>query len=129
MIDLITKVLPLFVMVGGGVKFAQQSAGLLSIVETSTVQTELSQMAQVIRLDALTDPQSVPTPETFSAYLKRMMTNTSGRTDIVRDYSLDRWGQPFRLLVSSDSERSIASAGPDKRFGTQDDLTVKFRLY
>jgi hypothetical protein len=129
MIDFVTKVLPLFVMIGGGVKFVEKSSGLLSVVESSAVQTELSQIAQVMRLDALTDPQSVPTPEAFSGYIKRTMTTSSGRSDLGRDHTLDRWGQPYRLVVSSDSERVVASAGPDKRFGTEDVLIVKFRLY
>ena len=40
-----------------------------------------------------------------------------------RDELVDGWGTPFRISYLSDSEVSIVSAGPDKIFGTPDDIT------
>jgi len=36
---------------------------------------------------------------------------------------VDPWGTPFRITFDSDSKVHAASAGPDKVFGTPDDVT------
>jgi hypothetical protein len=36
---------------------------------------------------------------------------------------IDAWGTPFRILYLSDSDVMILSAGPDKVFGTADDIS------
>jgi hypothetical protein len=36
---------------------------------------------------------------------------------------IDEWGTPFRIWYISDKEIGITSAGPDKTFGTADDIT------
>ncbi len=35
---------------------------------------------------------------------------------------IDPWGTPFRITFVSDSEIHVVSAGPDKIFGTSDDI-------
>jgi hypothetical protein len=36
---------------------------------------------------------------------------------------IDPWGTPYQINVDSDSEIHVTSAGPDKIFGTADDIT------
>jgi len=36
---------------------------------------------------------------------------------------IDPWGTPFRITFDSDSKVLVISAGPDKIFGTPDDIT------
>jgi hypothetical protein len=40
-------------------------------------------------------------------------------------YVLDRWGTPFRVESSGISEPRLISAGPDREFGTPDDIPGK----
>jgi hypothetical protein len=47
---------------------------------------------------------------------KTNQVNSSGE-------SIDAWGTPFRISRISDTEVKIESAGPDKIFGTADDIT------
>ncbi len=36
---------------------------------------------------------------------------------------IDPWGTPYRISVGADSKIKMISAGPDKTFGTPDDIT------
>jgi type II secretory pathway pseudopilin PulG len=36
---------------------------------------------------------------------------------------IDQWGTPFRITFDSDAKIHVVSAGPDKIFGTPDDIT------
>jgi hypothetical protein len=40
-----------------------------------------------------------------------------------QDEILDPWGIPFRITFDPDSKTHVISAGPDKIFGTPDDIT------
>jgi len=42
---------------------------------------------------------------------------------------LDPWGTPIELSVTADGKLHARSAGPDKIFGTRDDVTVEDNLY
>lgn len=44
------------------------------------------------------------------------------REDTVKSIPLDPWARPYRLTCTSSERAFILSAGPDRRFATEDDL-------
>lgn len=69
--------------------------------------------------------------DTFVRKNKRMPNEAEfleiaiGPPDLGKDRSEnDQWGTPFRLDRSSESSWAVRSAGPDKKFDTDDDVRV-----
>lgn len=60
----------------------------------------------------------MPTPETFSGYLKKNVHLANGN-----DPSIDAWSTPYRLELD-DKNLTVRSAGADLAFDTDDDVTV-----
>lgn len=59
-----------------------------------------------------------PDPDDFVAYMQREVEGEDG---------LDAWGSPYVLLPERDSV-AVISAGPDRTYDTDDDITVKIRF-
>lgn len=57
-------------------------------------------------------------PQNLESWLKK---NQEAPT--TRKLGHDPWGQPYRYVASSDGF-TLATAGPDRRFGTQDDMSM-----
>jgi len=92
-------------------------ASPLESAKIAAVQFELSNIAELILLDYITEDQ-LPNPDTFSTYLQKRM-QTKG--NVQRDPALDFWEMPYILRVTAQSF-SVISSGPDQKLDTEDDL-------
>jgi hypothetical protein len=114
------RLLPMFLILFAIYKGQAQAKPLLHLIERFTTEVEVSNMIQFMEADALEG--DFPTPESFESYLRK--NNKSKLPG--RDPSVDYWGTPYRLELH-DHIITITSAGPDKQFGTGDDVRGSFR--
>lgn len=119
MVSLLVKGLPLAIMVAGGVKMVQKSPDLINFSKKTVAQTEINEIAKFIKLQSIDGLSSLPTPETFSAFLKQNMRLDNQA--LGRDVSQDHWGHPYRLLQNQNT-MIIISDGPDGHAETSDDV-------
>jgi hypothetical protein len=113
------RLLPLILVLYGIYKGLEKAKPLIHVFERFTVEVEVTNIIRFMQTDAV--GSELPTPEAFEGYLKKhVKTAIPGR-----DTSLDYWGTPFKLEIH---ERIviISSAGPDKQFGTEDDIHGSF---
>lgn len=120
---MIAKLLPLMLMTAGVYQGAEKFEPLLNMVTTVSTQSEINEAAHFIELDVVTGTP-MPTPEQFGEYLRKNMRNP-GKP---RDFALDQWGTPYKLVVEGRSGFEIVSAGPDKSFDTDDDVKAIHRF-
>jgi hypothetical protein len=106
-------------LISGSKYMIEKIVSLADVVATVAVQQEASQIVEMIYLDTLDD--TAPTPQNFSAYLRKNMVMKIGRGQ--RDFSKDFWGVPYRL-ERANGKLIVTSAGPDGIFGTADDIVV-----
>lgn len=59
-------------------------------------------------------------PSQFTEYLKQEFRS------VVKDPTLDPWERPYRYSLIAGGFQ-IESSGPDRRFGTTDDLRIKWK--
>jgi hypothetical protein len=71
----------------------------------------------LIEADAVSN--GLPAPERYSGYLR----DSGGYTLGGRDMSQDPWETPYTLSIEGDTY-SVRSAGPDKEYGTEDDVFI-----
>ena len=117
------KLVPLIVLAIGLSKGVGKSKSLFHFNYAVAVQSEVNAIARRITQDALTG-MTVPTPEDFVTYIHN---NFRKQESISRDQAVDLWGTPYSLSVEGGVGR-VASAGPDKKPGTSDDLVAEARL-
>ena len=100
----------------GAVKGTDKIKQLLGATQEVTVQYEIGQIINILELDSLTG-ESFPDPQTFSEFLRNNMRSKAQ----TRDTSKDQWGNPYRLELNG-ATATVRSAGPDKQFGSADDI-------
>jgi hypothetical protein len=121
MIEGLTKLLPMFIMVGGGAKLASKSDVILNFTRKTAVQSEINDLAKCMQLDVIDGPQNVPSDENWPAYLRKNLKVQEG---VQRDVTQDQWGRPYRL-VRTEAYVLIVSDGPDRASDTSDDIRAK----
>lgn len=128
MIDSIAKLLPLMTLVGGGVaskdKISLQVEKVIHYTEIVAVQSEINDLAKIAYLDFTTDGRASLNIENFADYCRKNLLAKEGSN---RDTSKDFWGTEYKLEISEKKFR-IVSAGPDRQFGTDDDVISGYRL-
>jgi hypothetical protein len=85
------------------------------------VNYEMESIAQMVHLGIVTGEE--PTPQNFSNYLRENLLVRVAYSQ--RDTSLDFWGSPYKLSKKR-GRFLITSAGPDKKFGTKDDMNTGY---
>jgi hypothetical protein len=97
---------------------------VLRTVRISVQTIELSFIDDALRREAVTivDPRTDPYPKDQEAFNQFMVTAFENRGS---DNTLDQWGTGLRWDHPSKEVYSITCAGPDKEFGTADDLVLK----
>lgn len=101
----------------------EQSMDILGAVQTTASSVEMSEIARAVRMYHL-ESNTLPLDH-FEAFLKEHMTQASGKR--TRDPSRDLWNTPFRIAKTRDGFK-ILSAGPDKKWGTADDVSSAHAL-
>jgi len=89
-------------------------------LKSVAVKMELQQLAYLVYIDTIDG--TVPNPRTFPNFIRRNALITTSRKDSAKDY----WGTYYRFWFTS-SQFLIVSAGPDRKFGTEDDIQAGYR--
>jgi hypothetical protein len=96
----------------------EKSLDVLGAVQGAASSTEMSEIARAVRMRYL-ETNALPL-DNFGDFLRESMAQASGKR--TRDPSRDLWGTPFRLEKTAGGFR-VLSAGPDRAWGTHDDLS------
>lgn len=97
----------------------ERSVDILGTVQTTASTVEMNEIARAVRMHYL-ETNHLPL-DNFPAFLRESMTQASGKR--TRDPSADLWGTPFRIEKTPYGFR-VLSAGPDRKWGTADDLAA-----
>ena len=123
------KILPLAAGVGVAAMNADALKKSLGVVDkvrgAATSGIEMQGIAEALAGDFV-ESRDLPI-ENFGAWLKENMREKGGKE--TRDKSKDPWGTDYRLTVDvAKNGFSVLSAGPDKNWKTEDDLTYFYSL-
>ena len=97
----------------------EKSVDILGTVQTTASGVEMNEIARAVRMHYL-ETNRLPT-DNFSAFLRESMAQAGGKR--TRDPSADLWGTAFRIEKTPKGFR-VLSAGPDRKWGTPDDLAA-----
>jgi hypothetical protein len=104
-------------MMDGQFEFA---VNIGKIVSTSG---EVHNIAKMLYYDYVINGRSLSTlsQDEFRKYLRDEMQSS----DPARDTAKDRWFTPYRLTVLDNAGFEVRSAGPERCFGTDDDIVAR----
>jgi hypothetical protein len=121
------KLIPIATLAYGGVAnqnmIKSQMGKILNITQSTAVQVEVNDISKMIYLDTI-DGTAPKDQNQFVDYVRRNMRTKTGQS---RDTSKDFWGTEYRYEHPSGRIR-VVSAGPDKQFGTDDDISSGYQL-
>ena len=123
---MLTKLLPLLVVGAGVYKNSDKISRILNLATVAGVQIEMKSICKQIKLDSIDGTLPSVEPAEFAKYLRANIRSQDGQGN--RDYSNDMWGMPYRLVIK-DRIATVSSAGPDKVFGTSDDVRASTDLF
>ncbi|MBI4026464.1 MAG: hypothetical protein HY360_15875 [Verrucomicrobia bacterium] len=122
------KLMPLMAL--GYVGYSNSDAILksLDLIETvkveATVGIEMSSIAQVVAHEYV-ESNTIPL-DNFPEFLRANLKEAGGKQ--TRDHARDMWGTLYRIARSTPNGFEIQCAGPDKKWGTTDDLRLVHSL-
>lgn len=117
------RVAPVVILIIGISKGVGKSKGFKGYSYTLAAQNELNGIARVLHTDSMS-AMELPTPEQFADYIRK---NVIRKENVNRDPATDMWGTGYQLTIEGRTAR-VSSAGPDKQFGTSDDIVAEARL-
>jgi len=122
------KILPLAALAGFGYANSETLTKAFDVIGKVQVEATSSiEMQNIARTVAMEYVESNTIPlENFSEWLKQNMREASGQS--ARDRSRDMWGTPYRIARSGRNGFEIQCAGPDKTWGTTDDIKLAHSL-
>jgi hypothetical protein len=122
MLSFIVKWMPLLTIAAGSTAAADKLKPVLDYSRVVAVQVEVNEIGKMLALDRVTDG-AIVSPDAFPDYLRQHMraSSSSPKGSQVRDLAQDQWGSPYKLETGT-SKAKVLSAGPDRRFGTGDDI-------
>jgi hypothetical protein len=105
----------------------KKSLGVVGKVQgAATSGVEMQGIAEALARDFVED-KDLPI-ENFGGWLKENLSKKGGK-ETTRDKSKDPWGNAYRLTVDAPKNGfSVLSAGPDRAWKTEDDLTYFYSL-
>ncbi len=123
------KMMPIVAMgIAGGVgaKAMKEGAEVVDKFQVAATQNvEIRGIADAVAMDYTDNNPSLPI-DNFSDFLRENMRTADGQPP-KRDPSLDPWGTPY-VLFQVNKGFKVLSAGPDKLYETEDDLTHLYDL-
>ena len=123
---ILMKAIPLAMMTAGVMASADKLKPILMATQTTATQFEVNEITKMIKLDYISAPDQLPTAENFGEYLKKNM-RVQDPTHADRDVAADQWGTAYKF-EREDTVVRVISAGPDKAFGTDDDVYSRRKL-
>lgn len=115
------------VTAAGGPSMKAQISKVTDMVRVSSTQGELASISQIIYLEWVAD-EKLPPAESMRELIRESM-NAAGNRDVTKD----TWGTyyAYGTVVDANGVETafiLLSAGPDKQFGTDDDIQLKRKL-
>ena len=117
---MIGRLIPLILTAGMGYQAIHKAAPLLNVVVEMRTKMEIANIAKLINLDRIGESLPKSDPESFAKYLRDNFK--SGNSKLSQDVALDPWGTPYQLFYGKENTFKVASAGADKKNGTNDDI-------
>lgn len=120
---LVSKLVPIVVMGGiaahSGGAIKDRVAGAMGVADKVVTKQRLTAIADAAMLQAAAGEElSLSSPASCRAFIKKFVRLKGSAKG---DPSVDQWGQPIRCQMKG-SLLALDSAGPDKQFGTKDDI-------
>jgi len=127
---LLSRLIPLL-MLGGvgahsGAAVQERVKSVFGVAETVVTRQRMIAVTSAVRLHVASG--DVLNFRSDAAFRKFVQKNVRIKGDDRGDASLDMWGTPFKGKLSREG-LTISSAGPDKKFGTQDDIVVTNNVF
>jgi hypothetical protein len=111
----------------------EQLRFVFNISGAVTTQTELSAIARQIYVDFITGSEDRRLPAESEAFWTDYIGRNMRSQAPGRDCSRDIWNTPYRVRETGGADYGVAtgfavtSAGPDRKFGTADDIAMANR--
>lgn len=126
----LTKLIPLFVLgaIGyhssGAIK--QRLAGAVNVRDGVVTKQNMIAILEAASLQIASGGEvNLDSPDELRMFIRKSVRiKSNDRTDLSKDF----WGTPFKAL-QSERGLTLVSAGPDKKFGTKDDLRESRDIY
>ena len=120
---LLSRFIPLVVLGGVGVHsggaIKDRLSSVMGVREKVVTKQRMISIIETARLKLASDePLSFKSDASFRAFVRK---NIRIKGNDKADSSLDMWGTPFKGKLNQRG-LTISSAGPDKKFGTTDDI-------
>lgn len=127
---LLSRLIPLLVLGGVGVHsggaIKERVGKVLGVGDKVVQRQRILAIMEVARLrEASGDTLNFRTDAAFRAFVKK---NVRIRGNDKADASLDMWGTPLKGKLTT-AGLTVTSAGPDKAFGTKDDVFDSQNIY
>lgn len=131
--SILLKLIPIVTLYHGITSGGARIDPFLQTMKVMLTQYETTHIANRVIADLKATNGRLVAPELFSEFVRNkyydqysvLARELSG--DKSHNHAIDIWGTPFFLVVAPDeSQVTIASAGPDKKPSTLDDVTVSF---
>ena len=126
----IAKLLPLAVMGGiavhSGPAIKERIGGFGGAGEKIQTKSRLTAILDAAALQVASDDEwTLESAGGFRAFVKK---NVRIKGNDRADASIDPWGTPLKGQIAG-RRMSVTSAGPDKKFGTRDDLSASQNIF
>lgn len=103
-----------------GPALKQRAGGALGARDKVVVKQRINIVAEALVMESISGGELPATQEEFRAFVKKRVRS---RANAKEDASRDSWGTSLRYS-NDDPVITVISAGPDKAFGTKDDVKV-----
>lgn len=123
---MLTKLIPVLIVSGGLYKNQDKFKKILDFYTIAGVQIEMSNICKVIQLDSIDGEAPSDDPARFAEFIRQNIKSQNGSGN--RDFSKDMWGSSYKLELKK-RVATVVSAGPDKKFGTEDDIRASTDLF
>ncbi len=135
LIRLAIKILPLITLYKGITSGGARMKPLLDMVKVTLTQYEVAEVTKLVVHDYKESNGLLVAPSDFQAFVQDKFHSQYSVVareltgDKNHNLSRDIWGIPFTMIPNQDvTNIKITSAGPDKKLGSKDDISVDFNI-
>ena len=111
---------------GGTIKEKLAAGGLGSTTDRAVTKRRMVAVLEAVSLEAASaEDFDMGSQADFRAFIKKSVRNGK---DLKSDPSVDEWGMPFHYERHG-AVFKVISAGPDRKFGTKDDIVQQEEIF
>jgi hypothetical protein len=127
---LVSKLVPLVVMGGiaahSGGAIKERMAGAMGVADKVVTRQRMTAIIEAATVHAAAgEPVEVGSPRAFKVFVKKAVRI---KGNAKADASVDQWGTPLKCELKGQLI-ALVSAGPDKKFGSKDDIKASGDIY